>query len=452
MRSARTFLGAVFKLSGGEREKAATSPCVFIAHDIDEAGLSRRVIGNDYSEMRPHPHAAHSPQSPARDHSPPRMKTFLCTIAALTSVDLSIPAAAATRIGDSLAIAFAGTLSARADDNIFLSDLHEVKDTLVDATPSLTLTFGHGSQTAGSLELAETFTRYRENDLLDDELLSAVAGASFRDDNRALVLDAAYREINQSTRDVRSTALVRRDLLHAGIVGTLGVSPKISVGIGLAWDKTRYDNALYNDAAELTVPLNSYYALSEKLDLSAGFRHRQTSLDVASGNSKDDYANVGLRVPVSEKLSGFLNVGYNRRKPRVGDAESGLGLEALLHYGATEKTAFTLNVANDYATGAQGDSQKILAVSPELKTTFSPQWILTAGLTWQRLEDFSGREDTYVDGHVGLTYRIHDQATIGATYRRRSNDSDTAFTDIQGRRRSASFDNAIVSITANLRL
>ena len=378
------------------------------------------------------------------------MKPLLCGVVALAC--LTAPAIAATRIGDSLAITFAASLSARSDDNIFLSDLNEVKDTLVDVTPSLALTYGHGSQTTGSLELAETFTRYRDNDILDEELLSAVAHASFRDDNRTLSLDAAYREVNQSTRDVRSTALVRRDLLHAAVAGTLGISSKTSASIGLSWDETRYDHTRYLDAEEVTLPFNLYYALSEKLDLSAGFRHRRTSLDAASGNSNDDYVNAGLRVPVSEKLSGFLNLGYNRRKPHSGDAESGLGAEALLHYEATAKTALTLSIANDYATSAEGNSQKILAISPALKTAFSPQWDLTAGLTWQRLEDFSGRDEAYIDGHIGLTYRIHDQATIGASYRRRSNDSTIAYTDLTGRRRTADFDNAILSFTATIRL
>lgn len=369
------------------------------------------------------------------------MKNLVCGIAVLAC--LGTTASAITRVGENAELFLTGTLSARADDNIFLSESNEVDDTIFDITPGVELAFGQGSKTTGSLFLAETFTKYLDNDSLDDELLSAGLNTAYDDAKLKLDLSLSYRELNQSTRDVRGASnLVRRDVTALDAGSEISVSDKSSTSLGVLWDKTDFSTVGYADQKALTVPVNYYYAVSEKLDVSAGVRYRKTSVDVKSGDSKDYYYNVGVRLPVTAKLSGFFSVGYNQRKPEAGNDETGLGAEAKLKYQGTEKTALELSFANDYTTSAEGISQKTFSVSPTLITKFSPQWEGSLGVTYQKLEYFSGRNDDYIDTRVGVSYRINDQASVSGGYTYRSNDSDV---------RGANFDNSIISVTASVR-
>ncbi len=85
------------------------------------------------------------------------MKHLACGLAALALLPLN--SSAMIRLGETAELFFTGTLGARADDNIFLSDLDEVDDTILELTPGLKLVFGQGAKTSGSLEVSESFTR-----------------------------------------------------------------------------------------------------------------------------------------------------------------------------------------------------------------------------------------------------------------------------------------------------
>ncbi|ATC64400.1 hypothetical protein CMV30_10780 [Nibricoccus aquaticus] len=368
------------------------------------------------------------------------MKNLACGIAALAC--LASTASAITKVGESAELFITGDISARTDDNIFLTNGAEVDDTIFELSPGLQLTFGQGAQTKGSFKIAETFTRYLDNDSLDDELLSSVFNLSYDDAKLKLDLDASYRELSQSTRDIRGSTLVNRDVLDASADSEISISEKSSTGLGISWTDTDYDSSSYIDIEEITVPFNYYYAVSEKLDLSAGFRYRQTSLAISAGDSKDYYYNVGARIPVTEKFSGYFSVGYNERKPETGDKETGVGVEAEFQYVITAKTDLTLFLGNDYTTSAEGISQKTMTIAPTLRTKFSAQWEGSLGLTYQQLEYFSGRDDDYTDGRLGLAYLINDHAKITAAYNYRSNDSSL---------NGANFDNSIISLGAALR-
>jgi hypothetical protein len=377
------------------------------------------------------------------------MKNLACGIAVLAF--LGSTASAITRVGESAELFLTGAIAARTDDNIFLNDLGEVDDTIFEIAPGLQLAFGQGSQTTGSLEVVETFSRYLDNDALDDELLSAAFVTAYDDSKLKLSLDAAYRELNQSTRDVRGSTLIRRDVLDVGADSEINISDKSSTGLGVSWNDIGYDSSDYIDQEALTIPFNYYYAVSEKLDVSAGFRYRKTSLATRSGDSTDYYYNVGARLPVTEKISGFFSVGFNQRSPEVGGDETGVGAEASLRYQATEKTHLDLSLANDYTTSAEGISQKTFIVSPTLTTKFSAQWEGSLGFSYQQIEYFNGRNDDYIEGRLGVAYRIGEHATLRGGYNYRSNDSDLVFTDSSGRARSADFDNSVISLSADLR-
>jgi polysaccharide biosynthesis protein VpsM len=364
---------------------------------------------------------------------------------------LTATASALTRVGETAELFVTGNLSARTDDNIFLNDLDEVNDTILEVAPGLKFVFGQGAQTTGSLEVAESFTRYLDNDDLDDELLSSAFIVGYDDTKLKLDLNLAYRELNQSTRDVRGATLVRRDTIGAAFDSRISVSEKTSTGLGINFGDTDYKDAGYIDIEEFAVPFNYFYSLAEKVDVSVGLRYRETSLSNGAGDSTDYYYNVGAHGDFTPKFSGSFSVGFNQRKPDAGDDETSLGTEASLRYLLTEKTSLGLAVINDYSTSAEGISQKTFTVTPSATTKLSSQWQGTVGLTYQKIEYFTGREDEYTDGRVAASYVINENATVTLSYNIRSNDSNVAFTDAGGRLRTADFDNSIVTLSALVR-
>jgi hypothetical protein len=182
-----------------------------------------------------------------------------------------------------------------------------------------------------------------------------------------------------------------------------------------------------------------------------GLRYRETSLGTPSGDSTDYYYNIGARGDFTPKFSGTFSIGYNQRKPETGGDETALGTEAALSYLLSEKTVLAIALSNDFSTSAEGISQKNLTITPSLTTKFSAAWEGSLGATYQKIEYFSGREDEYIDARIGTSYIINENASLSLGYNIRSNDSDVSFTDGNGRRRSADFDNSILTLSALVR-
>jgi len=377
------------------------------------------------------------------------MKNIACGIAVLAC--LGVSASAITRVGDSSELFLTGTASVRTDDNIFLNDLDQVDDTIVELAPGVEYSFGQGAQMSGSFKAAETFSRYLDNNNLDDELLSSSFKVGYDDAKLKLSFDASYDELNQSTRDIRGTNLVRRDVIASHADSQISVTEKTSTGLGVSYNDTDYKDSDYIDIQEIAVPFNYFYAISEKVDLSAGLRYRKTSLGENAGDSSDYYYNVGARGEFTPKFSGFFSVGYNQRKPERGDDESSIGANASFAYDVTEKTSIGLDLSNDYTTSAEGISQKTFSVAPSVTAKLSSQWEASFGLTYQKLEYFSGRDDEYLDARVGLAYRLNENASLSAGYNYRSNDSNVTYVDGAGRTRTGDFDNNVITVAASVR-
>jgi hypothetical protein len=384
------------------------------------------------------------------------MKKLACGLAAVALI--ASTATAITRLGENAELFLTGTLGARTDDNIFLGDLDEVDDTILEVAPGVELVFGQGARLNGRLRLAETFVRYLDNSDLDDELFTGEFLSGYDDGKWKFDLELSYDQLNESTRDVRGAGvvfneLINRDALHGAVNALLSVSDKTSAGLGFTYEETSYDTTApgYLDIEEFSVPFNYFYAIGEKVDLSAGVRFRDTALSGGAGDSRDFYYNLGARGDFTPKFSGTVSVGYNQRELDAGGDESALGAEAKLKYLITEKTSLGLNVLNDFTTSAEGVSQKTFAVTPSVGTRFGEQWDGALSVSFQRIEYFSGRDDDYVDGRASLGCRLNENATVRVGYLYRKNESNLRVLDSLGRTRSPEFTNQQISLTAVLR-
>lgn len=345
-------------------------------------------------------------------------------------------------IGDNAELFLTGNLGLRHDDNVLLTP-SKTDDTIITVAPGLALEFGKDALMSGSFTYREEFTRYSDTDSLDSELSRVAFRAGYSSGKTKFGVNANYDQLNQNTVDTPANlraVLSRRDVVNLGANGEVGVSEKTAVGAGVTYVDTDYKRAGFVDSSILSVPVDVYYELTPKVDLSAGIRIRDTSLAVGA-DSNDYFYSVGARGAFTPKLSGSVKVGYTVRDFDNGGDRSGLGLDSSLTYLVSPKTSLTLGVSNDFGVSGVGATQENLTFSAGVRTAISPDFSVSANLSHRQIDYFS-RKDDYFEGDLGASYTVNEFVSIVGSVTYRENDSRVA---------SGNFTNRVFSIAAQLR-
>lgn len=334
--------------------------------------------------------------------------------------------------------------SLRYDDNIFFANQNQEEDVIFIFTPGIDLAYTGADTTAG-IRFSEQLISYMSNPELDSNLSSFSGQIAHERPRSSASLTAAYTELDQNNFDVRNISQsVRRNLTDVSAKGSWGVTAKTSIGTGLDFNSTEYPDSGNVDSDVWTAPLDWYYAISPKVDLSAGYRYRQSKLDRRNSDSKDHFANVGARGRFTSKLEGQFRVGYTRREPDMGISSSLLGLTSALTFAATPKSTLGLTVSNDFDSSASGASQKTLRVSATGEYAMTPQWSATTEVSYESSEEIgpSQRTDEFWVGSVGTSYAFSLTTSMQVSYLYRTNDSNIEVVN---------FENNVISVSASMR-
>ena len=188
------------------------------------------------------------------------------------------------------------------------------------------------------------------------------------------------------------------------------------------------------------MPIDFYYKWTPKTDLSAGYRYRDTQVDIGQ-DSTDHFFNVGARGEFSPKLTGRFAVGLNRRTLNRGGDANQLGLEARFAYELTPKTSLEFGASNDFGTSPQGQQLRNKIVHGLLTAKLSPEWSVNAGLSWRAI-DYGPRTDGFFEGQAGTTFIVSPHVRIVGNFVHRNYRSDVRFNE---------FKNNVFSVAANFR-
>lgn len=363
------------------------------------------------------------------------MKHIARNLSILTCVGSSAFAAPFLAIGDNAELFATGAVTAAYNDNILLGpNGTELEDTIFTFVPGFDLQFGKDSLLKGSITGTATLTAYSDYNNLNNQLLAIGSQATYQSGAVTLSGNLSFKELDQATVDVVPAGrLIERHVTDAGINGEIEASEKISVGSGVAFNKVDYKEAGFVDQEEYTVPVNVYYELTPKVDISAGVTYKNTKLDstfVAAGNATEYdafYYNVGARGNFTAKLSGAFSVGYNTREANIGpDDDGSFGADASLTYAYSEKTQLTLSLARNYSNGtAGGDSYENSQVSIGASSALTADWTVNAGFTYRQLDYQNiSRTDDYIEATLGASYAINAHLTASASYIYREQFSD----------------------------
>lgn len=349
---------------------------------------------------------------------------------ALLSTLAATPAFAAPflAIGENAELFLTTSSSVRFEDNIDFASANEQSDEIFEFTPGAELTFGKASLLSGSFAIYERFIAYSDNTKYNDELFNALFNSVYEGAKLTAKANASYRELNQTTQDVQ--AIISSTEIASGANAELALTEKTKIGAGIRYEERDYDPAGLADRTTYTIPLNYYFAIRPKLDLSAGVRYRSVDAQQAFSDSEDFYFNVGARGEFTAKLTGSFNVGYTVRDadtaPGIESDDTLFGFNAGLAYAFSPKTQITLDASNDFDTGSTGDGQEKSSLSLGANSMVSTTLSFRGSVTYQKT-DYIGfaRTDDFLIYNIGATYVLNEHLNFSASYSHYNNDSDS---------------------------
>jgi hypothetical protein len=363
------------------------------------------------------------------------MNKYIRSIAVSLAAATAVHAAPFLAVGDGAELFLTGTLGVRADDNIFLAQ-NEVDDLIFDITPGVELVFGKGSVTQGALSIKESFSNYADNDQLNTSLSSISFFSKYNDGKSKFDTNASFNQLNQNTPDV--VGLTRRDVLALGLNAEISLTEKSSIGFGASYDDTDYKRTGYSDLRTMTLPVDYYWEMTPKVDLSLGFRYRDT--EVQTGLDSEDYFyRVGFRGEFTPKVTGSVKVGIGQREFATGGSEDLLDLDAMLDLAVSAKSTLRLTASNDFGVSGAGQQQKNFSLGGSLINQVSDVLTVRSSVSFRKI-DYYTREDDFVELQVGADYKVSENVFITGAIAYRSNDSSVA-----------DFTNTVLSLAANFR-
>ena len=347
-------------------------------------------------------------------------------VSAWVAAGLCAPLMGALSLGEGSELFLNGTVGFQYDDNMFLRSTGAKGDYVTTFTPGVEVQFGQNSLAKGSFIYNEAFARYNSHSSQDSNLASLGFNTNYDDGKTKASFGASYNQVAQNTVDARLAGiLVRRDISGVNGRGEWTMSDKTSFAAGATFDRTDYKTAGFVTSNDYSVPLDFYYEMMPKVDLSVEYKYRETELAHGIPTDVDNFLGVGARGQFSEKLSGEYHVGYTQRNFGGGGGnESLLGVDSNFIYLYSPKTTVKLGISNDFDNAATGTSQKVLSGTLGVRTEFEQGFSGNVALGYRDLNYNTGEHDHYWEGTVGVQQQVNKYLSFQAAYTYRDNKSN----------------------------
>jgi len=337
--------------------------------------------------------------------------------------------------GSDVPLFITASASARYDDNVLLSATDKVHDTIYLFDPGIDLHYS-GSQASMGLTFSEQFSRYAKEHGLDDQLANLAANAAYSTQESSFSVAGAYQQIDQTTTTATNLdQTVKHSITSIQADAEIGLTAKTKLGLSPSFVRTQFPEVGFTDSDVYTLPVDLYYAVTPKSDLSVGYQYIRTTTADDSSDSKAQFINVGARGQFTPKLIGQVRVGLSYLKEDSGGAtQRQLGLEATLNYQYSPKTTFSLYANNGFAPSASGNQTEVFSSGISGNFQLSNQWTadVSAGFSSTKYLIEPPRTDHFFSLGVGVSYAVNSGFDLSASYLYRRNTSpleELAFDD-----------------------
>jgi hypothetical protein len=336
-------------------------------------------------------------------------------------------------LGKNASLHFTADLSARYDDNVFLINKNKVGDEILSATPGAVFQFGQSSLANGSLSYQESFQDYIHKTSSAQQLGAGAGNFGYSNERLDLTANAGYVQSAQNQEGFfipGQNVVVRRDQLDLGSSQEVHFTEKTSAGMGESYSHTHYRTPGLGlvDNHSSSFPVNLYYAVRPKVDLSAGFTQSEikTPGNGPGSTQVNRYYNIGARGDFTPKLTGSFSVGYTTSNVTQSKNTSLFSFSGNFGYALRPKTSLTLAASRSFGAGAQGEQTKTTSAALSASTVFSPRWQGSAGLTYQNLGYPANRTDNNIAGTVSATYVFSTKINATLSYSLNNNYSNVS--------------------------
>jgi len=407
-------------------------------------------------------------------------QSLLLALSALFAVPATQHASPLVSIGDNADIFFNGSSSIRWTSNLFRDEDDEVDDFVFILSPGFELNLGRGASNADlSIVTRYDILMYDDRDELDTELFHIKAMGAYETSRMDTTASISFDERQTTTGDANIDGdLIESEVLAGRISSEYRFSPKFSFGGGIRYSETdyvgEYDD-FFADREEITFPIDLYYELTPKVDLSVGYAYSQTevgetirptglltSRSVSEYDTESHFFNVGARGNLLPKLDGFFKIGYRTRElddstvqnflgglpigPAVEtdrDDRGTLGIDADLTWAATPKLTVGTQLGRDFGVGGEGEDTTNTSARVNATYSINANYAASAfGSYILREYEESGDDDNQYNIGLRLNYIPNQYWRIGVGYTYSENDSDRDF---------RSYEDHTFDLTASLR-
>ncbi|MGK0456093.1 MAG: hypothetical protein ACJAT5_000916 [Lentimonas sp.] len=359
-------------------------------------------------------------------------------------------------IGDHGGVFFDGSSALIWQSNIFYDNETEKDELMLIMSPGFEATVG--SKSSGfhaSARANYEMQRFDNQSELNHDYLHLGALVSY--EGARLNLNAAYSFDEEQTTAGQQGALnsnsdfIEMDVTRAHLVGEYVLSPKFSFEPGIRYNDREYkeEKDRLADVESYSIPLDVFYELTPKLDLSFGYEY--TSEEVGIFTVEDferelHFLNFGARGALFPKLNGSFKVGYSAVNPEgtARRSDSILGLSADFTYLTTPKLTTQLRLHRGFEVGSEGQSAENTSANLEFKYAISGNYSarLFTDLTYREFKDGNDGEDFVYRTGFRLSYVPNQYWHFGTGYSYFENDSN---------RTEQGFVNHVLDVSASLR-
>ena len=375
---------------------------------------------------------------------------LLSASASLLSSAAWLQASPLFSVGDNVDVFFDGSSTLTWSSNLFNDESGEVDDLLLTLTPGFEVDFVRGESNVDLSLLARyDLLRYHDSNEVDTELAHIKAKGSYEAARLDLTASASFDESQTASSQGQNLPgqLFESEATRVGLEGEYQLSPKFSFGAGVNYYDTKYVSAntvgAFADREEVSVPVDIYYELTPKLDLSLGYSRVEAEVGAAGSAAYDQVTNfysLGARGELLPKLSGFLKLGYRENEFTNKDM---FGADLDFSYAVTQKLNSSLALSRDFGVGGAGDSTENSSIKLRADYSIDEQYSVSANLGYD-LRDYqsSDREDDQYSAGVRLNYVLNQNWRLSTGYTYSENDSSQAL---------SSYVNHALNLSASLR-
>lgn len=346
------------------------------------------------------------------------------------------------------------------NDNIFLDSTNEESDTIWVFSPGVELHFGREPSNANvNISYVHDFVTYGDNKRLNRDSPDGRLNGFYKTPKSRIDYAVSYKENSQNDASNNLVGdLARRNILRLNVRGEWDMSAKSSLSAAYQLDDVAYDSPRFHDRDATSIPVNYYWEVTPKLDMSVGYRYRNTSFsrspEFISQNRNDplnyrpdfddQFFNVGVRGQLGAKTTGEIRVGIQERDFNASGVkdEDLFSADASVTWQATEKSNVSVLLSRDFNADAFGTSIESTDVQLAGSTKLSEQVSGFASLRFSDDKYSVGRSDDGTFGQVGVTFTPNMYSAISLAYVIYNNDSDFL---------PADFDNNVINISGTLR-